>query len=113
MLDSVSEKSALAKAQHRIVLHKQAVALTRFDTTAALLLNSLMSKPAEPGVTPELRMREVSALLRSAKFAEPRYILDAALTALCGQELDSSMKTDWFKQQIVELQVKNGWVKQF
>jgi hypothetical protein len=96
---------------------KQAIALSRFEAPATNLLNLMMKEPAEPGVTPELRMKELSGLMRSVndeRFTRHgSYMLDATITTLCGLEIDAAMKTEWFDAAIAEVAEKNGWVKQF
>lgn len=96
---------------------KQAVLLSRFEATAADLFHAMMSEPAEPGVTPELRMKELNTLMRSVddeRFTKDgSYVLDAVITTLCGLDIDSAFRTEWFEAKITEVINKNGWVNQF
>lgn len=94
-----------------------AIDLSRFEAPAANLLNLMMSEPAEPGVTPELRMKELVALVRNIRgerFSKKGFfVLKAALATLCGLDIDAAFRTEWYAASITEVINKNGWVKQF
>lgn len=114
---AAGQANDIASARDRGFQHKQAVILSGFEAPAANLFHLMMSEPAEPDVTPELRIKELITLMRNVddeRFTnDGSYVLDAVITTLCGLDIDSAFRTEWFEAKITEVVNKNGWVNQF